>query len=795
MTKTNLRAYNREIESLIDQNNINEAITHCKYILKLFPKHVDTYRLLGKAYLESRHYSDAADLFLRVLSVIPDDFIAQIGMSIIREDEANLDAAIWHMERAFEAQPSNAAIQEELRRLYGRRDGVQPPKVRLTRGALVRMYARGELYPQAIAEAKVCLSEDPSRIDIEILQARMHYICNQKTEAADVCNRIISRLPFCFEANQILFDILPENAQEERKVYQQRLFAINPYCAYMTPSHASVSLVPDATVQLERLEYNGETQLEEQPEWAQAIGSDLSTEQDLALDWLPNNSRQFVQSSDQTAPVITDVTAPFTESGNTASTSPIPVMEEEKDVSLPLPNDEEDDLIPDWMKTNGWVKSESGAEPVEQMLADNEVVDDNAPAEAAEIPQWLQSIAPVNELTSTTPTVDASEDDLAWLTSAENASDKEDAVEGEIPAWLAENLKPSAIEESSGSGLSLEEKPVAEVQDAEENNVAYTGTDLEADLAWFESLSTNQTASENGTSGFETEIEAGVFEPSPAEEADLSFLQQITQTAPHEENVQVESSEEVDLPIIQQATETAPFEENVAIESEAESNPTVDNQVFPDFQENFVDTETASEVLPSEADDVVTPWQSEPIFSASEHELTQPVPSIDSPEIETEINSLSEAENEPLPDWMVSANPQNEAQVTEPQESLTALGESQADDIFYESEETPEIENNLVETQQESVDYASSQLDSTIETSPSPEKSMPPLDSNNLEGTLAHLNAFIQSGEALDEVISRLDELIYRNPVNADIWQMLGDAHFKASHLQDAIEAYTKAEE
>ncbi len=49
-------------------------------------------------------------------------------MSIIRGEEENLNAAIWHMERAFEVQPSNQAIQDELKHLYGRRDGQEPTK-------------------------------------------------------------------------------------------------------------------------------------------------------------------------------------------------------------------------------------------------------------------------------------------------------------------------------------------------------------------------------------------------------------------------------------------------------------------------------------------------------------------------------------------------------------------------------------------------------------------------------------------------------------------------------------------
>src|SRR5512146_2603549 len=132
MAKIPLRAYNREIEGLIEAGQNDEAIAHCRQILKFHPKHIETYRLLGKAFLESQRYSDAADIFQRVLSSVPDDFVAHVGMSIIREDEGNLNEAIWHMERAFEVQPANAAIQEELRRLYGRRDGVEPLKARLT---------------------------------------------------------------------------------------------------------------------------------------------------------------------------------------------------------------------------------------------------------------------------------------------------------------------------------------------------------------------------------------------------------------------------------------------------------------------------------------------------------------------------------------------------------------------------------------------------------------------------------------------------------------------------------------
>ena len=53
----------------------------------------------------------------------------------------------------------------------------------------------------------------------------------------------------------------------------------------------------------------------------------------------------------------------------------------------------------------------------------------------------------------------------------------------------------------------------------------------------------------------------------------------------------------------------------------------------------------------------------------------------------------------------------------------------------------------------------------------------------------------IKKGRLLDEVIHDLREAIYRYPVDVIIWQTLGDAYMRANRLQDALDAYTKAEE
>ena len=92
MAKISLRMYDREIEGLIEQGQrLDEAIAHCRHILKTYPKHLETYRLLGKAYLEAKRYDAAVDIFQRVLVVAPEDFVSHVGMSIIADDKGKPD--------------------------------------------------------------------------------------------------------------------------------------------------------------------------------------------------------------------------------------------------------------------------------------------------------------------------------------------------------------------------------------------------------------------------------------------------------------------------------------------------------------------------------------------------------------------------------------------------------------------------------------------------------------------------------------------------------------------------------
>ncbi len=359
MSKVALRVYNRDIEALIDQGHLDEAIAHCQHVLKTYPKYLECYRLLGKAYLEARRFPDAADIFQRVLLAVPDDFISHLGMSIVSDEQKDLDRAIWHMERAYEISPSNAGVQNELRRLYGRRDGLEPPKIRLTRGALAQMYTKGGQYQQAIVEIKSVLAEDPTRADLKTLLARAYFRAGIKVEATEICTELLRHYPYSLDANRILVDILPGTSLAGSvDQYKKRVQALDPYAALVTGSLFDVDSVPDAAVAVERLDY--------------------------------------------------DTAA--AETGWQTSVSQTPSMPEIQ------PSTEN---LPDWMKQAGWGPSSGEGEAAPVSFDEPESSVDESPVSGlaqAEIPDWLKAMAPPAANVSQPAADEApAAEDLDWL--------------------------------------------------------------------------------------------------------------------------------------------------------------------------------------------------------------------------------------------------------------------------------------------------------------------------------------------------------------------------------------------
>ncbi|MFZ0533875.1 MAG: tetratricopeptide repeat protein [Anaerolineales bacterium] len=587
-----LRAYNREIEGMIDNGQLDEAVAHCRHILATFPKHVASYRLLGKAHLEQQRISDATDIFQRVLSSVPDDFIANVGMSIIREDENNLDASIWHMELAYEAQPANIAIQDELRRLYGRRDGMQPPKVRLTRGVLARMYAKGGLYDQAIAELHAAISEDPNRPDLQLLLAQMFYQTSQRVEAVDTCVNILKKIPSCLEANRILAVSLPEaEGSDAVKNYRQIVISMDPYYAFAEPEAISSDQVPENAVNIEKLEWKSGIQIAEtpaQPNWATSLGISMEKPAEEKLpDWLKSAEAPPPASADENTPPSVSAFIWDTQEVEKIIT----------DTSKP------EGEIPDWMKDAGWQPASGDAiEAPEETKLEEPIADlpANEDLQKADIPDWLLGIAPEDVIEGSQPT-QSTEDNRStpWL------EEFQPGPTDSIIQWLEEK-KPE----------------VPATSPTQEENIAAKSEEEMPD--WLKDLDISQTPTAQSEKPAESTIPL-VSEPS-------AMIQE--PAIPEAPETKLTSFEET----LEQAVETPPSQDESLLMpeiSESEESAAALTEDIPDWLKDLAGEQPAKEALVSTAEEIVAET---PLPSEQEPALEQPVISQGTPVTELPVS-------------------------------------------------------------------------------------------------------------------------------------------------------------
>jgi tetratricopeptide (TPR) repeat protein len=905
MAKVSLRIYNRDIESLIDQGQLDEAIAHCRHILKTFPKHLETYRLLGKAYLEAKRYAEAVDIFQRVLAAVPDDFVSHVGMSIIHDEEGHLNEAIWHMERAFEVQPSNAAVQAELQRLYGRRDGIEPPKIRMTRGALAHMYLKGELYPQAIAEIKAVLSQDAERPDMQTLLARAYFYAGQKADASEVCNMLLRRYPYSFDANRILVELLQRSeSAESTQVYRHRVTELDPYAAFTTGSIFYSNEVSDAAVSLERLVYQGQAvelgqewgarsislpgeKIGTQPDWlSQPPGGSFLEEKPAPVPSADTDIPDFLRQAGWTESSGAFQEGPSTEIEEEESLAPADIpdwlksMAPEEAASAPLAPEMESNVgesveipdwlhniapaapaeppvaeeplpaadIPDWLK--GLEESATPAAPTEPPAAEE-------PLPAADIPDWLKGLeesatpaAPTEPPVAEEPLPAADIPD--WLKGLEEsatpaAPTEPPVAEEPLPAtegfdWMREAESPAPAQPvAEPSALSVE-TPAQVAPGASLDTLGTTLQEQEDAIAWLESLAAKHGA----------KPEELVTNPEDRKEVPPAWVEQakaISEApaapsqppAPQPEPTQDETGMWLRELAEQEAAEIPPAS---LAETGAE---TLHTDELPAW---LRDTTTGPIASPQPFGSV--PGE-EPV-SAPQPEAALPA----EPEMVPELSQETTGEESELPDWLRSLEEEEISTPAVPADELPpwlrveveeppapapiSPDEWRPVEVIPPAQEEPPAESKKPSR---AVDFAVPPVTGRL-TPPPPPTSEPPapsvekpaatpepqkapspqmeaprpsvmrprgtgmltppadpalvaaqseLNRGNIPAALEYYGKLIKKGRWLEEIIRDLREALYRYPIEVTIWQALGDAYMRANRLQDALDAYTKAEE
>lgn len=254
MAKIELQAMVDQARDLVRAEQYDEAIATCRYILKAYPKYVQAYSALAEASLQQEKRDQAADLFKRVLSADPQQFIAYVGLGIIYDEEGLVDEALWQFERAFELAPANAQVRNALRRLYGQRDGISQERIKLNRAALGYLYADGGLYTEAANEFKAVLNQDPERVDIRLALAEALWRDGKRREAAQVSQEILNEMPHCLKANLLLGEIwLDSGLQDEGQTLLRRAQAIDPENRVAYTLFGEDSPVPPALIQLDEM--------------------------------------------------------------------------------------------------------------------------------------------------------------------------------------------------------------------------------------------------------------------------------------------------------------------------------------------------------------------------------------------------------------------------------------------------------------------------------------------------------------------------------------------------------------
>ncbi len=275
MPEISLKAYFTKLDALLSAHAADEVIHHCRHILQYFPKNVNAYRLMGRALVNNGRWDEGREVLRRVLSVIPDDYAAHLGLSEANERMNRPDEAIWHLERALEQHSTERELLDALRGLYRRHRHVENLKIQLTSGAVARQNLRSGDYAKAVDTLRSASTRMTERLDLKLLLAQILWQQGSEEEAAEIALDVLKVLPDCLEANRIMAALwLSFDRPSDAQRYVNRLELVDPYLAVELVQGSA----PDEDAfRIEELDYQRSSQSEmarARPDWLQEISSE-----------------------------------------------------------------------------------------------------------------------------------------------------------------------------------------------------------------------------------------------------------------------------------------------------------------------------------------------------------------------------------------------------------------------------------------------------------------------------------------------------------------------------------------
>lgn len=256
MPRTPLHSYCDEARELARAGAHAQAIAICRHILQRYPKHIETYRVIGEAYLQAGDFRAATDIFRRLLLTDPEYPFTYVGLALSYEAQGDIHEAVSQMERAFELAPNMPEIWDELRRLLEQRDGQAPPKMKLSRAALARRYMLSEQYQSALTELRDLVEQEPERMDLQVMFAEALWRDNARERAADLCRDILEKCPLCLKALLILGEILYSKGEfTAAQAVWARTHPLDPENRVANALFGARSPLPLTEIEIPRLEW------------------------------------------------------------------------------------------------------------------------------------------------------------------------------------------------------------------------------------------------------------------------------------------------------------------------------------------------------------------------------------------------------------------------------------------------------------------------------------------------------------------------------------------------------------
>jgi len=213
----------------LESNDLDRAIGLAQHILSQYPDNLEAYRILGEAYLANRQLDRAQESFERVLRSDPENIPAHVGLGITSERQGQLARAITEFEQALEIKPDMTELRSQLLRLYAEGWGSEHAQLRLSRAGLARLYAKGHMLPQAIAEFRQVVADQPSRFDAMVALAETLWRDGQEEEAIALCRDILAVRPESLKANLLLGYLLLSSGNPDGERHWAAATRMDPY--------------------------------------------------------------------------------------------------------------------------------------------------------------------------------------------------------------------------------------------------------------------------------------------------------------------------------------------------------------------------------------------------------------------------------------------------------------------------------------------------------------------------------------------------------------------------------------